>query len=147
VHYTFNLRDVARVVSGVLLPPAATLAADGGAAARLWTHEALRVFGDRLTEAKDLEWLLDTLRGAAPRHFGTPLDSVLGHLVEGGGGGRVTVEHTRRLFFTDLASGEANTACALAPFVCRQWSRATLAANGQLGSVACLLQRDCVLPA
>eukprot|EP01062_Namystynia_karyoxenos_P051896 TRINITY_DN4104_c0_g3_i1.p1 TRINITY_DN4104_c0_g3~~TRINITY_DN4104_c0_g3_i1.p1 ORF type:complete len:531 (+),score=220.35 TRINITY_DN4104_c0_g3_i1:2-1594(+) len=54
-HYTFNLRDLSKVVQGVLmidrkgLPDRATLL-------RLWTHEASRVFHDRLIDETDKAW-------------------------------------------------------------------------------------------
>ena len=39
---------------------------DGGTLVRLWLHEVLRVFGDRLIELSDQEWLLDELRKLIP---------------------------------------------------------------------------------
>jgi len=51
-HYTFNLRDVSKIVQGVLMmkpsqiPSKETLA-------KLWAHEALRVFSDRLIDDSD----------------------------------------------------------------------------------------------
>ena len=51
-HYVFNLRDLARVVRGVLLVPAAQLP-DAAKLVRLWVHEAYRVFCDRLVEDRD----------------------------------------------------------------------------------------------
>ena len=45
-HYTFNLRDVSKVVQGLLqIRPAKC--ADADAFSRLWCHEACRVFCDR----------------------------------------------------------------------------------------------------
>ena len=52
-HYVFNLRDFARVVRGVLLVPAARMAADTDKIVRLWVHEVYRVFNDRLTDDHD----------------------------------------------------------------------------------------------
>ncbi len=51
-HYTFNLRDLSKVIQGVLqihkdfLPDSDTLL-------RLWLHESSRVFRDRLIDDKD----------------------------------------------------------------------------------------------
>jgi hypothetical protein len=55
-HYTFNLRDVARIIQGVVRadPKVVTRAPEITA---LWLHEALRVFGDRLTCDQDRDWL------------------------------------------------------------------------------------------
>ncbi len=54
-HYTFNLRDVSRVMQGVLqiTPPKAP---DPDAFLRLWAHETCRVFCDRLVVEKDRSW-------------------------------------------------------------------------------------------
>jgi dynein heavy chain len=54
-HYTFNLRDVSKIVQGVLMmrpnqiPNKETLA-------MLWAHEALRVFSDRLIDDDDRKY-------------------------------------------------------------------------------------------
>jgi dynein heavy chain, axonemal len=51
-HYTFNLRDMAKVVQGVMRgDPATTTHVDQVLA--LWLHEVTRVFGDRLTCDED----------------------------------------------------------------------------------------------
>eukprot|EP01059_Diplonema_ambulator_P016445 TRINITY_DN279_c0_g3_i1.p1 TRINITY_DN279_c0_g3~~TRINITY_DN279_c0_g3_i1.p1 ORF type:complete len:4125 (+),score=1634.24 TRINITY_DN279_c0_g3_i1:116-12490(+) len=54
-HYTFNLRDLSKVVQGILQvdPNALT---DRLALIRLWSHEASRVFHDRLVDEKDKSW-------------------------------------------------------------------------------------------
>lgn len=45
-HYTFSLRDFARVIKGVLLVPASRMQ-DPDKLIRLWVHETYRVFYDR----------------------------------------------------------------------------------------------------
>ncbi|TYZ68618.1 hypothetical protein PybrP1_002809 [[Pythium] brassicae (nom. inval.)] len=69
-HYLFNLRDVAKLMQGVVLgtqrfcgatdsgavtttatPPVSALTADG--VAKLWAHESIRVFRDRLVDEAD----------------------------------------------------------------------------------------------
>ena len=58
-HYTFNLRDFSRVVQGVLLQEPSDQFQNKPSVMRLWTHEALRVFGDRLTDDTDRQWMCD----------------------------------------------------------------------------------------
>ena len=54
-HYTFNLRDVARVIQGVMrADPKTTTEPDQLTC--LWLHEASRVFADRLVNAEDTAW-------------------------------------------------------------------------------------------
>ena len=51
-HYTFNLRDLSRVFQGILLTNNNSLS-DPQTFIKLWLHENLRVFGDRLIDDKD----------------------------------------------------------------------------------------------
>ncbi|OQR83321.1 dynein heavy chain [Achlya hypogyna] len=51
-HYLFNLRDMAKVVQGILTADKLLISGRDGML-RLWIHEALRVFSDRLTSAAD----------------------------------------------------------------------------------------------
>jgi dynein heavy chain len=60
-HYTFNLRDLAKVFQGVLM---CDLKKTAGPVplARLWVHEARRVFQDRLINMEDVGWFEDQLK-------------------------------------------------------------------------------------
>ena len=51
-HYTFNLRDLARVFQGVLRTPRSSIP-DTQVFMKLWRHECMRVFEDKLTNDKD----------------------------------------------------------------------------------------------
>eukprot|EP00756_Hemistasia_phaeocysticola_P037793 Hpha_TRINITY_DN16720_c2_g4::TRINITY_DN16720_c2_g4_i3::g.79638::m.79638/K10408/DNAH; dynein heavy chain, axonemal len=54
-HYTFNLRDLSKVVQGILMIDKGGLP-NKEALIRLWCHEATRVFHDRLVDEKDKSW-------------------------------------------------------------------------------------------
>lgn len=49
---------------------------------RLWVHEALRVFYDRLVDSQDRNWLLGQLQSIVSKHLGTGLDQLLSHLLQ-----------------------------------------------------------------
>ena len=50
-HYTFNLRDMSKVFQGVLQSSPKTVT-NSNECLRLWSHECLRVFSDRMIETK-----------------------------------------------------------------------------------------------
>jgi len=51
-HYLFNLRDMAKVIQGLLSSDKHRISSRDGML-RLWIHESMRVFCDRLTSAQD----------------------------------------------------------------------------------------------
>jgi len=61
-HYTFNLRDVAKVFQGICTVDKKSIE-DQQPVYRLWIHECHRVFRDRLVEEKDMK-LFDKLLAA-----------------------------------------------------------------------------------
>ena len=53
-HYTFNMRDVAKVFQGILMSDKNQIV-KGDDLAQLWMHECTRVFADRLCTHEDKE--------------------------------------------------------------------------------------------
>ncbi|KAI9349443.1 dynein heavy chain and region D6 of dynein motor-domain-containing protein [Zopfochytrium polystomum] len=60
-HYTFNLRDMAKVVQGVLAADIKTVNIETDIV-RLWVHECCRVFQDRLVDTTDKSWFLELVK-------------------------------------------------------------------------------------
>ena len=83
-HYSFNLRDFSRVAQGLTMLPLSQVEneSDFGRLriTRLWTHEILRVFGDRLVDTVDERVLFDSMRVAVSTHFQENFDSLFSHL-------------------------------------------------------------------
>ena len=78
-HYTFNLRDFSRVIQGVLMVKPKD-GFDKLALVRLWSHEALRVFGDRLVDDKDRDWFTSHLESMCTQHFQVRFYDAFKHL-------------------------------------------------------------------
>jgi dynein heavy chain len=55
-HYTFNLRDVSKVAQGLCAASKRDYAQPVHVV-RLWAHENVRVFSDRLIDEKDRGWM------------------------------------------------------------------------------------------
>lgn len=49
---------------------------------RLWVHEVMRVFYDRLIDDKDREWLFNEIRTIANTIFQESFDLIFSHLSE-----------------------------------------------------------------
>lgn len=49
---------------------------------RLWVHECLRVFADRLSDAEDYNWFVETLRKATQKFLHIDFDNLLECLLE-----------------------------------------------------------------
>ncbi|KAG2500939.1 hypothetical protein HYH03_000764 [Edaphochlamys debaryana] len=102
-HYIFNLRDLSKLFQGMSFVGEA-LENDCERLQRLWVHEALRVYHDRLVDDPDREWIAGQVREQVERHFGGRFDRLMGRLAEGqgGGGAQVGAASLRRLLFADF---------------------------------------------
>ena len=77
-HYVYSPRELTRWVRGIYeaIAPLEHLTLEG--LIRIWAHEALRLFQDRLVEPEERAWTSDMVRQTALEHFPTAdIDSAL----------------------------------------------------------------------
>ena len=67
-HYLFNLRDISKIFQGVTQARAA-IVGDALGLVRLWAHECLRVFCDRLISDDDRHWFESMLGSTTEKAF------------------------------------------------------------------------------
>ena len=77
IHYTFNLRDVAKVFQGMLAAEKESCP-DETSFLRLWGHETLRVFQDRLIDDTDRNWFEGTLSSLCESSFKKSWEKIRG---------------------------------------------------------------------
>lgn len=103
-HYLFNLRDFARVYFGICMSEKERVQTQDHSA-RLWFHEILRVFSDRLINEDDRLYLFQCAKNAINRTWQLNFDKIFEHLdkpINGKKDGRVeTLEEIRGLLWTD----------------------------------------------
>jgi dynein heavy chain len=76
-HYTFNLRDLSKVFQGVL-QGSPDLIKDKEGIIRLWSHECMRVFYDRLIDDTDRKWFTEHCAETTKEYFGMDLAKIKG---------------------------------------------------------------------
>ncbi|KAG5865749.1 hypothetical protein JTB14_010830 [Gonioctena quinquepunctata] len=96
-HYVFNLRDFSRLIQGCAMLRKES-AENKKIFPRIWVHEVLRVFYDRLVEEVDKSWVYDRLRTILRDHFKDHFDRVLDNLPRNEDG-VVTKDALRNLMF------------------------------------------------
>ncbi|CAH1117610.1 unnamed protein product [Phaedon cochleariae] len=104
-HYLFNLRDFSRVIQGVLLSVPEAME-DMMAMKRLWIHEVLRVYYDRLVDDNDRSSIIEALRTVSMDKMEEELDVMFERLKKPG----VPVGETelRNLLYCDFANPKAD---------------------------------------
>ena len=78
-HYLFNLRDFAKVIIGVCLNDNTTLSSQEQVV-KIWTHEIMRVFSDRLVNQDDRTVLLNGVKETVKVRFGLNFDTIFAYL-------------------------------------------------------------------
>ncbi|CAK9199554.1 unnamed protein product [Sphagnum troendelagicum] len=77
-HYVFNMRDLAKVIQGILQGHKDTYHTKDSIL-QLFCHECLRTYGDRMFDTVDCQWLKDLLNTKLKDHFNTDWKAVFGN--------------------------------------------------------------------
>ncbi|XP_077275021.1 dynein heavy chain at 36C [Temnothorax americanus] len=99
-HYLFNLRDFSRVIQGVLLSTPEAIS-DLISMKRLWVHEVLRVYGDRLVDEADSRWLVEQIRKTIKERMNDDMEHLFQNLQDKPGA-EITEVNLRNLIYCDF---------------------------------------------
>ncbi|XP_044001725.1 dynein axonemal heavy chain 12 [Aphidius gifuensis] len=78
-HYLFNLRDFSRVITGCAMIKKDSVETNT-TFTKLWVHEILRVFGDRLVDETDRDWLFKQIKKTVQIYLKETFDNVFDYL-------------------------------------------------------------------
>ena len=108
-HYTFNLRDFSRVISGTMLITHEKVESSSEKLFCLWVHEVLRVYYDRLVDSSDRAWLFEYIQTCFKKSFAKDFHTVLKPLLSEGEDRNIQEDDLRRLVFGNYINPEADT--------------------------------------
>ncbi|KAK5646414.1 hypothetical protein RI129_004878 [Pyrocoelia pectoralis] len=106
-HYLFNLRDFSRVIQGVLLSVPEAIE-DLVSMKRLWVHEVLRVYYDRLVDDEDRAWIFEMLHEVCSTHLNEDMDAMFERLASPNNK-YIGEGELRQLIYCDFANPKADT--------------------------------------
>ncbi|KAA6419936.1 MAG: dynein heavy chain axonemal [Trebouxia sp. A1-2] len=106
-HYTYNMRDLSKVFQGIAMVGVDVDTPEK--MARLWAHEALRIFHDRLVNDDDRRWFGNYLKAAVQEHLHLNFDEVFAKPDSSAGAGQLDVlSATRSLLYCNFLTQGAD---------------------------------------
>jgi len=114
-HYLFSLRDLNAVLAGMMLQTKEDILRSVDSPEhehlRLWAHEVLRTFYDRVKDPNDKAWFLDLLKRVIRGQLGIDFEQLFKHL-DLNNDGDIDADELRRLFFGSYQAGPGAGECA-----------------------------------
>ncbi|OAD53307.1 Dynein heavy chain 7, axonemal [Eufriesea mexicana] len=77
--YQFSIRDISKVINGCSLLQKESVETKV-TFMRIWAHEIWRVFGDRILDTNDRQWLFSQIREVSKYHFKDSFETVFDYL-------------------------------------------------------------------
>ncbi|VVC27190.1 Hypothetical protein CINCED_3A023641 [Cinara cedri] len=105
-HYLFNLRDFSKLIQGILFSIPSTIH-DVISMKRLWVHEILRVYYDRLVDDSDRLWFFDNLCFSCKEFLGEDINKMFQYLTTKENNNIVSQTELRQLIYCDFSDPNA----------------------------------------